>query len=252
MKILSLNCQNGFNPNLLPFLRATLAGGAYDFLLLQEFTSELSDAIGPDLDGYRLLHPYNDEKGDHNHLAILYRAAYALRQERLVPLPDLHPRIVRPLTFGLLLGTFRAGGEDIRIGSIHLHSGLRARVRRKGLSIIRDALIADAGDAPTVLGGDCNFGLFWERRSGKKILGFDFEPVSYHLPPTLDSRYTEPAVRIMNRTVALLRKYDIGIRVSTDHFFVSQSLLETSSADCRVLPDRVSDHSPIELTLSAK
>lgn len=252
MTVLSLNCQNGFNRNLLPFLGDTLRRGAYDFLLLQEFTSELSSAIGPSLDGYRLLHPYNDEKEDHNHLAIVYKSEHALLGERLVPLPDLHPRIVRPLTFGLLLGTFRAGGETIRLGSIHLHSGLRARVRRKGLSIVRDALIADAAEVPTVLGGDCNFGLFWERRSGKKILGFDFVPVSYDLPPTLDSRYTEPAVRIMNRTVALLRRYDIGIRVSTDHFFVSRSLLASRETSCRVLPDRVSDHSPVELTLSSK
>jgi hypothetical protein len=36
MRILSLNCQQGYNPALKDFLHRVLSERAYDFLLLQE------------------------------------------------------------------------------------------------------------------------------------------------------------------------------------------------------------------------
>ncbi len=250
MKVLSLNCQKGFNKNLEPFMQETLARGEYDFLLLQEFTEPVYVMIEPHLAGYRALRVKQEEEGEHSHLAILYKGAIALEAEHLAPMPNLHPRIIRPTAFGILTGTFVFEGTQLRLGSVHLHPGLRPGVRRAGLDYVKHALTEEDSEVPTIFGGDCNFGYSRERKKGEQLLAPEFILVSGGLEPTLDSRYTEPLFNIMNGAAAALSKRNIGVRLSTDHFFVSAALAESAEIACRVLPDRVSDHSPVELVIA--
>jgi hypothetical protein len=74
--------------------------------------------------------------------------------------------------------------------------------------------------------------------------------VSGELPPTLDGKYSENVPRLPNRIGALLRFFGIPTRLWTDQVFVDAATAAKSDIQSRVLPDRVSDHSPVEVIIS--
>lgn len=254
MKILSLNCQMGFNSDFDSFLERTLRSQAYDFLLLQEFTSDMLSRHATQ-GGYKSLRAHNDEIGKESHLCVLYRPEFALLDTMFISFNSFCPRLYREqlngrAEFGFLAGIFRVDGRDMVLGSIHLHAGPFVRVRRRELSLVRDRLMTFGPGIPVFFAGDCNYGLPGELRSADTIVGSAFARVSKGLPPTLDSRYTEFEPNPLSMTAVLLSKFGLGIRLRADQVFATASLAQNGRMSCRVLSDRVSDHSPIELMLS--
>ena len=248
MRILSLNCQKGYRSEIVTFFATVCAEETYNFLLLQECTEDLIETLQPVLGKYSLVTASHPETHKQSLLVIVYKSTWRLLVHELIPMPNLHPRIIQPETFGILTAVFEKDDAHIRVGSTHLHPGFRSSVRRAGMQYIKSALLLPA-DVPTIFGGDCNFGLFGERKNARRILAPEFVPVSYWLPPTLDSRYSEPHPNIINSTAVWLAKYGISVKLHTDNFFVSRTLTETAKITCDVLPDRVSDHLPITLSL---
>ncbi len=251
MKVLSLNCQKGYQPGLGAFLKKTLDAETYDFLLLQEATG----AALPYLQhkGYAALHPMNEEFGEQAHTAILYRTRFALLEStfysfgRLHPLPQLkHPG------FGLLLAEFNANGEKILAGSVHLHSHFLSHVRKRETELVREHVSAMRQPGIlAVIGGDFNLVLPGEIWRTERMLAPDLVSATRHVKYTLDSRYTEPYPVFSNHVANLLGRLGVGIRFKTDHIYMDR---ETAGrgVKARTLPDRVSDHSPVEVVLSPR
>lgn len=249
MKFLSLNCQRAHNTNLSQFLAHTLKSGRYDFLLLQEVTNAV--LLNLNHAGYTLLTAHNEEAGKTSELCIVYRTSFKLRDSKLMSIEQFnkaHAERKSP-THGFLYADFDWGGKRLRVGSVHLHAGLNARARRLSLAHVRAVLYDPKTEPITVLGGDYNFGPF-EKNRGVRIMSPLFVCVTRKLGATLDSRYTEPGKRIVNRTAVLLAKLGLRVTLATDHFFANAKTA-TLPHSVKILPDRVSDHSPIELVLDA-
>ena len=101
----------------------------------------------------------------------------------------------------------------------------------------------------SLFAGDCNFVLPGELSSADRITSPTFVRVSRELGATLDSRYTELAPNPISTAVVFLARFGIGIRLRADNVFASQPLAKSARISCHVLPDRVSDHSPVEIIL---
>jgi endonuclease/exonuclease/phosphatase family metal-dependent hydrolase len=246
MNILTLNCQKGFQPALPSFLNRTLDAGTYDFLLLQEATDTVLAAISPEAE-YAVLRAYNADAGAMSHLAIAYRKSFTLLEEKLHSFTAFHPTITERPEFGILLGTFDTGIERITFGSIHLHPGLDAGVRMAEAKAAKEHLAQQTG--PVLFAGDFNTGFPFEPYRIERILTPAYTRISKTIGPTLDSRYAEPANNIVNMTAVRLAKLGLGISLKADHVYGNKSLLETYSASCRILSERVSDHRPVETRL---
>lgn len=254
MKILSLNCQRGYHPHLplREFLQKVFQQGEYDFILLQEFAKDVPSFVHQ-LGPYKLLKIYNGEVGEDSQVCVAYRCEYDLVASDFVNFVTKGPDPIVGIThstFGLVCGRFIAGDTKIVVGSLHLHAGMSRRVRKLQMQTIKECLgaLQEPGDT-VVFGGDCNLG---PREHGgiARLLGPEFVWVSDGLPPTLDGWYSENVRRLPNRVGALLRFFGIPVRLWTDQIFVDEKTATRHQVACRVLPDRVSDHSPVELTLT--
>ncbi|HEY4489965.1 MAG TPA: endonuclease/exonuclease/phosphatase family protein [Candidatus Paceibacterota bacterium] len=250
IKILSLNCQKGYQTGLKEFLNKVLKDGQYDFLLLQEFTGVAMAAI-PEGISYKILHGFNNELGKQSHLAILYRDNFLLKKSTLHSFSFMHPTpfLIHP-GFGLLLGQFEKDGREIYIGSVHQHSGLRLGIRMRETKKLKEILrVSLPSAARIVFGGDFNLGLPGEVRRTNTILSPEFASVTKDIGPTLDSRYTENVPVLTNRIAVFLAKFGIRVPLKTDHLFVDRKTATESKINTRILPNKVSDHSPIELII---
>lgn len=249
MKILSLNTQKAFQPALPSFLKRTLDGGLYDFILLQEASERVLPLVR-DVGAYRLLEAFDEVFSAPSHLSIVYRDTFELKSSSLDSFGHMHPspRLRHP-GFGILLGTFGTPQGDIKAGTVHLHSGLRPTVRAREVQALKERVLKERADSiPLVFGGDFNLGLPGEVIHACGLLSPDFVATTRYLGPTLNSRYSEPHPNIVNTSAVFLAKFGIGFNLKTDHLFVDTETAKRSRA--RVLPDRVSDHSPIELAIS--
>lgn len=248
MKVLSLNCQKGYNPNLPSFLDQMLSEEKYDFILLQEVTEKVSKNIEKEGTYKSLVTEHPVIKGQ-SLLRILYKQEYELIDQEFFSLEGYHPAMTSKLEFGLLLGTFMNKDTKICMGTIHLHAGLRARVRNNEMMYLKGKLLQKEKDCATIFGGDCNFGPLELKRAFKQMSP-EFSCPTLTIGPTLDSRFTEPAPSISNKVAVLLAKFGLKISLKTDNFFINQKASRTwSNISAKVLPDRVSDHSPLELKL---
>ncbi|MCR4326007.1 MAG: hypothetical protein NUV59_04405, partial [Patescibacteria group bacterium] len=166
----------------------------------------------------------------------------------------MHPKeILRHAGFGFLLALFDTGEETLRVGNVHLHSGLRFRIRAAEALRIK-AHLRDFGhaDTPTIFGGDFNLGLPWELPGVIRAFAPEFAACTAHLGPTLDSRYTEHVPVLTNRIASAMAKVGLGISLRPDHIFTDAQTASHNVIECRVLPDRISDHSPVELILRSE
>jgi endonuclease/exonuclease/phosphatase (EEP) superfamily protein YafD len=122
------------------------------------------------------------------------------------------------------------------------------KVRAKQVEKIKEQTIRNSQpDDITIFGGDCNFGFPGERSRAEKILAPQFVCATSAIGPTLDGRYSENVPHLPNRIAKLLSFFGIATKLCTDHFFVNSGDKRTENLKVRVLPDRVSDHSPLEL-----
>jgi len=248
MRILSLNTQKAFHPALPSFLKTIFEVGAYDFILLQEANERVLPLI-QGIGSYNLLEAFDDHMLAQGHLVIAYRKTFTMKDAFLDSYGTMHPSArSRHAGLGVLLGTFQTPQGNLIVGSVHLHSGLRVAVRVRELRRLREKVLEILDDTtPVILGGDFNFGIPGEVVQACKFLSPQFVSKTRYLEPTLNSRFTEPNSNITNIGAVFLAKFGMGLNLKTDHFFTDAETAKHSEA--RILSDRVSDHSPIELTI---
>lgn len=257
MKLLSLNCQKAYNQNLEQFLSDTLASEQYDFLLLQEATEKVLAHIRP-FDTYKVL--ACEENGRPGLVCIVYRNTIALKSSQYALWPRLHSAEHSGkghISFGVIAGVFAVHDRVMQIASVHLPSGVSAYRRHERLPESMRLLATPTHVHTTIFGGDCNFLHPSERARAERALSPEYVCVTGTLPATLNSCYTETlsdsvSYRIVTITAYLLRLLKICITFKTDHIFVDKGTVATKSIATRVLPDRVSDHSPIELVIDSE
>ncbi len=253
LRTLSLNCQKGYNPTLGDFLKTTAQSATYDLVLLQEATENVIRSAH-DAGPYRLVEAFNEEAGGASHLAILYRDGLVLKEHALCSVAKLNPAWYRHHPgFGALAGVFEIGGETVIAASVHLHSGFRWIARGREIVLVKahlERIMSRERPDLTLFGGDCNFGPT-ERAKAERLLAPGFTCVTQSLGPTLDSRYTESGPLVMSVTAQALAKVGMGFTFATDHFFVDSANALTRDIRTTILPDRVSDHLPIALEISA-
>ncbi|MES2225827.1 MAG: endonuclease/exonuclease/phosphatase family protein [Patescibacteria group bacterium] len=248
MKILSLNCQRGYQPDLEGFLHKTLQSQVYDFLLLQEASTNVREFLKHP--SYNLLHAVNAETEMGSEVCIVYRSRYELADKGFQSFASMHKDPVygfKHPCFSFIWGEFKTDNDLLRVGSIHLHAGIDSRPRIAELGAAKRQLLLK--DIPTVLAGDLNAGFPGEAARAARLLSPGFKWISKGLGPTLDSRYSENVPHLPNRIAAFLGFFNMRIALRTDHFFVDSITAEETRMSCQILPDRVSDHSPIELIL---
>lgn len=250
MKVLSLNCQRGYTPGLETFLRKALQSGGYDFLLLQEFAKEVPSFVA-EVSSYSLLQV--TDAGLPAQTCILYRDSYELLEQKYIPFAKMRRDPVmgtEHATFGSLMARFKTDSGTKLMGSIHLHSGMDYKVRATQIARVKEqALALKLPDDVAVFGGDCNFGFPGERRRAEGTLAPQFVNATRHLGPTLNGRSSENVPHLPNRIAAFFGRFGIGLSLWTDHLFVDARTCGRGNPKTRVLKDRVSDHSPIELIL---
>lgn len=250
MKFLSLNCQRGYTTGLQDFLRDTLDVGAYDFLLFQEVDKKVLSFLQHP--SYKLLRVFNQEVGQESELCVVYRRTYDLTRQDFQSFASMRNdpwRGFKHPAFAILSGTFNVDGKFIRVGSIHLHSGIDRQARLAELMKAKTLLLENSS-MPIIFAGDLNAGYPGEAGRMATYLRPEFIWVSQGLGPTLDSRYSENLPHLPNRIAAFLSLFNIRIPLWTDHFFANQTAAADQGMRCRVLPNRVSDHSPMELTVN--
>lgn len=250
MKVLSLNCQRGYQPGLKDFLQKILQSGGYDFLLLQEFAHEVPSyvkGVGP----YESLQMHNDDVGEMSQTCIVYRKEYAILEKNFIPFAKMRRDPVegfKHATFGSLFARFQTDCGFVLAGSVHLHSGMNRKVRAAQIRRIKEqALTLMQNGDKVIFGGDCNFGFPGERAHAEGLLAPQFVCTTRDNGPTLDGRYSENVPHLPNRIARLLGFFGIPSLLKTDQIFVDSKTSRESKITCRVLPDRVSDHNPVEL-----
>ena len=249
MKLLSLNCQKAYQPNFYEAFADIIERDTYDFLILQEITGEVYAWLTT-LSGYTFISCENPDTRSQSHLVIGFRDGISYKEHHLVSfIPFLPDSSTKPWSssHGLLTALFMYEGAPVTIGSMHLHAGLDTTIRKKELSAVKSFI--DTIDTPILFGGDCNFGFPGELKGACSEFGENFGCITHAVGPTLDSRYTENSASIPNKVSLFLSTFGLGIRLKTDHIFVDKGTLSTKEVSCRVLPDRLSDHSPLEFEL---
>jgi endonuclease/exonuclease/phosphatase family metal-dependent hydrolase len=103
----------------------------------------------------------------------------------------------------------------------------------------------------TIFAGDFNTGFPNEIVKIAETFAPQFTWITKDLGPTLDSRYSENLAHLPNRIAAFLSIFNIGILLRTDHVFVDKQTVENHTINCSLLPDRVSDHSPMEIIINS-
>jgi endonuclease/exonuclease/phosphatase family metal-dependent hydrolase len=251
LSVLSLNCQYGRQPGLGDFFAAINAEEKYDFLMLQEANSEVTDMLSCK-NAYKTLEfSYGSHKDKRGGVTIVHRASYTPEAAEYLPLRQfLIPSVSSH--YGVAVANFSLPQGAITIASLHLHAGLRSDLRRREVNFIKDFLqkrSAEIGGS-TIIGGDFNSGYPWERRRLDDIFGSFLVNVTTGIGATLDSLYAEPALNIVNDISWLLSRFGIHATAKVDHIYVDRSLAQ-KQLQSRKLLDRVSDHSPIEVTIAA-
>lgn len=252
LNVLSLNCQKNYNKNLSPFLIEFLREDRYDLYLLQEATNEALMPFKAFKD-YKIVNT-KDERGRLSLPCIVYNSKRGKLKDFFYQ-PILFDSIERQeskkpfQSFGIARAIFTFRGLEIAAGNIHLPSGFSGRRRLQELTLAKKVM-GEAKDADiSFFGGDCNFCLSSEIRKASNIVAPEYVCLTSKLGSTLDSYYTECNLPYSWIHVNdFLRKIGLRVRLKTDHLFVDK---ETSKnrIKTRILPNRVSDHSPIEMVI---
>lgn len=248
LNILSLNCQKGYHQDLENFLAVILNSNFYDFLLLQEADEKVLTMI-QDRGSYKLLRAVNPDIGKHSHLGIMYRDNFKLNKTYFVSFSKMNKMFALRGEPGFLIGIFDCRGQKLVLGSMHLHPSFPFHLRMREMALIKNKLLSLNKTIPVIFGGDCNLGFPWEGWYIKKIFSPEFKDASAGLTPTLNSKYTEKGTHLAGKIGNLLAVCGIHLNFHTDKIFVDQKISQQIKLTPRVLPDRVSDHSPVELML---
>lgn len=246
MKIITLNCQKAYNPNLKDFFVKIFNEEKYDFILLQEVNESVSHIIQELNSTYKILNEFNHDFSENSQVCILCKEKYVLDEIRFVSFGKFDPKRISK-SFGLIIGVFNIKNTYYVISSLHLNSGLNSRIRMQELKKVKEVLqeYIDKGSS-VIIAGDFNTGIIGEIKKCEKILSPQLVRASERLGPTLNSLYTEPNRFILSHASVLLSKFGIGIKLRADHIYVSEYLTLKHKLCCKILPDRVSDHSAIE------
>lgn len=251
MKVLTLNCQKGYTPNLKEFLSRIIGSKSYDFILLQEVDEKVDLMI--QISGqYKILETVNPDNQIPSQLRILYRSSFILTDSGFISFAKMNKLFAKRGEPGFLFGIFDCGGSQLTIGSLHLHPSFPFYIRHRETLMVKDRLSTYIKSGmPVIFGGDLNLGYPWEGPAIRKLVSSSFSEATINIGSTLDSRYTEkigthPVSRIGN----FLMRFNISIRFKTDRIFVDKNTANKFHMAVKVLPDRVSDHSPVELEIS--
>jgi len=249
MKVLSLNCQKNYNSSLRDFFHGLFATSQYDVFLLQEATDEVIDII-PDDCNYQLVRHQNG--GLWGLTAILFNNQhYTLVDSGYQSFDFVYKEDQRlgHISYGATFARLQRGKEYILVCSMHLPAGLSSQIRRNCLQEAKKYILQNSEfNDQIIFGGDCNFGFPGEYISTSCEMSPEFIHVTRNIEPTLDSYYTEHLNYITSHVAYVLRMFGLSIKLRTDHFFTDAQTGEHCAF--AVLPDRVSDHSPIELSVT--
>lgn len=260
LRILTLNCGTKKESGsygaehiggLKDLLTGLLAGRRYDFILLQEYHEHFSGRLAPGLQDYQILTMPDEEAGVGSELAILYRKSFTLKEGRFHSFAGFRKKFNSrwPGIFGLLLGRFQTPAGEWVVGSTHLNPLLHFATRKKEVRFVKKCLLQFAGSGiPLILGGDFNSGLPGEKARNDAILAPEFVNATAGSGPTVDSRYVEPVIW-PNKLAVSLGRLGIVLRMKVDHIYIDRKTAMGHDIACKVLPDRVSDHSPVEVSL---
>ncbi len=248
MNLLTLNCQRGYQPGLAAFLKNTLENGLYDVLMLQEVTDQVLSYLNHP--AYQHIRVFSKEFGREIELCIVYRKTFRLLRQGFKSFAKL-PKDSAPREnpcFGIVWADLEINANAMRVASIHAHAGISSTVRLEEVRLAKEALSKETV-MPTIIGGDFNSAFPSEPAKMAGILAPEFHWATENLGPTLNSRYTENGPRLPNMLARLFAFFKLGISLRTDHFFMSGDMAEKYTAVCRILPNRVSDHSAVECVL---
>ena len=246
LNILSLNCQFGRQSSLGDFFAALHAEEKYDFLLLQEVTAEVRDIFSYS-GAYKMLDiPANSTGDKRGGVTIAHRASYIPEAVEHLSLCELF-RSSRSTHYGMAVADFALPQGIVSVASLHLHAGFRSDRRKREMHFVKNFLQERATKlgGSTIVGGDFNNGYPWEQYRTDTLFAPFFTNVTTGIGGTLDSMYAEPAGNIINDISWLLGRVGVHATVKVDHIYVDRSLA-VKPVHSRKLPDRVSDHSPIE------
>lgn len=251
-RVLTFNCQKGYPGNTVSVVSHWLKQGSYDFLLLQEASVNVIENLHLKQAGYCMLSAYNHEVGVVSQLCILYKEKFSLDDSVFFSFANFKQQNSWRAEFGLLLGTFKYQESRFVVGSIHLNPGFEFIVRKRELFFIRKStLLYNKEKLPVLFGGDFNSMVPHEFKRNAKILGPQFVNATLDSGPTAQTQYLEPTVFI-NRFALGLAKAGINFKGKVDHIYVDQDSSNSNIMQSRVLPDRASDHSPLELLFTKK
>ena len=245
MRILTLNCQKAYQPTFEDFLIRILKEEKYNFILLQEVNSTVRLIIDKVDSSYKILDSFDAELGEKSHVYVLYKNDYIFKNALFISFANLDSKFTRR-GWGFVGGLFAKNNKNIFVGSVHLHPGFRSRKRLKQVKIIKQKILEKNKDVHTIIGGDFNTGLPFEIYNQEKVFSPELVRITNNLAPTLDSRYTEKTPFFITKVANFLASIGISIKFRADHIYISKPLEKYSI--CKMLPDRVSDHNPVELS----
>ncbi len=249
ISVLTLNCQKAYHPDLKSFIDKTLSSAVYDFILLQEVTPTVISMITETASPYKILNPFDSILEENTGVCVLYRDIFVATDPLFLSFARINQKM-SPRGWGFVGGIFTIGEHACLVGSIHLHPGLNISIRMKELRLVKEMVKGYLPKQfPIIVGGDFNVGFKRELVIGKKMFLPEFVRVTKKLGTTLNSRYTEKAPYVLNKISVFLAKFGIGFTFRTDHLYVDSATIGTHTIECRILPDRVSDHNPVELII---
>jgi len=250
ISVLTLNCQKAYHPDLKNFIDRVLSSNMYDFILLQEVTPIVIAMITETASSYKILNPFDSILEENTGVCVLYRDVFTPTDPLFLSFARINQKM-SPRGWGFVGGIFTLGEQSYLVGSVHLHPGLNISIRMKELRLVKEMIKGYLPKGfPIIIGGDFNVGFRRELVIAKKIFLPEFVRVTKKLGTTLNSRYTEKEPYMLNKISVFLAKFGIGFTFRTDHFYLDSKTPGILMVDCRILPDRVSDHNPVELTLS--
>ncbi|MFZ3015896.1 MAG: endonuclease/exonuclease/phosphatase family protein [Minisyncoccia bacterium] len=249
LKIITLNCQKGYQSTFKSFIQKILHGENYDFILLQEANIAVLSIIKEIQSSYMILNPFDIDLKENTHECILYKKHFILEESFLISFAKFNSKI--PLKgWGFLYGIFQIEDKIFIIGSVHLHPGIKLSIRLKEIEIIKNDLKKYVNKNNLIIfGGDLNTGFAKEISIFDEIFFPDFIRITKKIGSTLDSRYTENAPFLLNKIAVFFAYFGLGMRLKTDHIY-TDTISAKKVVSSIVLNERISDHSAVEIVFN--
>jgi endonuclease/exonuclease/phosphatase family metal-dependent hydrolase len=138
------------------------------------------------------------------------------------------------------------------VGSAHLNPVFHVVTRTREARFLKERLIEfNVAKLPVVFGGDFNTLLLGEKMWHNHIFAPEFVNATTQSGPTVDSAYIEPVI-FSTKCTACLATLGIHFRTKVDHIYFDSDTAKATLVSCKVLGERVSDHSPVEVVIRDK